>query len=36
VIGKLNINGNDYQSLIYWYKDARKYVEEINKSGGAI
>lgn len=35
-IGKLYVDANGIDSLIFWYEDAIEYIKEINKSGGTL
>lgn len=30
-VGRLNIIGKDYRSLIFWYNDVKDYVKEIKE-----
>ena len=36
VIDRMFVDSEDYHGLEYWFEDAKEYVKEIEKSGGAL
>lgn len=35
-IKNMYVDSVDFEGLIYWYNDAKDYIDQINKSAGAL